>query len=169
VKEIGDLVQVLESCRGTLVSPAIIDHYENQRAWTGSRLLSLIAETSNTPARAYEQCCCLAVLVYHHLHFKPYVFLTGAEGMLLGRLKQALEQTDLDAYWGEDIQLLLWVSVTATAVEDVTRDWFVDLLKRVRKTLIPKPGLKRMKSILTRFLWNERTSNPACDKLYKEI
>jgi hypothetical protein len=43
------------------------------------------------------------------------------------------------------------------------------LVKRVWKTFIPKPGLKRMKYILSRFLWNERTSSPDCEKVHKEI
>ena len=169
VKSINDLVQVLESSRGTLVSPSIIEHYDHQRAWIASRLLSLIAETANIPARAYEQCCYLATLVYHFVHFKPYTFMTSVEGMLLGKLKQALEETDVDAYWGDDIELLLWISFTAAGVEDAMRDWFVELLKRVRKALIPKPGLKRLKFILSKFLWNERTSSLACDKLYKKL
>jgi hypothetical protein len=59
--------------------------------------------------------------------------------------------------------------VTAAAVEDGARVWFVGLLKRVRKTFIPKPGLNRMKRILRRFSWNERTSGRDCDKIYKEI
>jgi hypothetical protein len=66
-------------------------------------------------------------------------------------LKLPLLKTDLEVYWGDDIELLLWVLVTAAAVEDVIKQWFVDLLKKVRKNFIPKPGLNWMKYISRRF------------------
>jgi hypothetical protein len=84
-------------------------------------------------------------------------------------LKLVLLKTDLEVYWGDDIGLLLWVLVTAAAVEDVTKPWFVNLLKKVRKDFIPKPGLNRTKYILGRFLWSERTSGIDCEKVYKDM
>jgi hypothetical protein len=95
--------------------------------------------------------------------------LTSVQSILLGKLKQSLHTTDLGTYWGDDIELLLWVLVTAAAVEDGARVWSAGLFMRFRKTFIPKPGLNRMKRILRRFLWNERTSGRDCDKIYKEI
>jgi hypothetical protein len=148
VEEFRGLEQFTESCRGGIVSPAIIDHFDQQRAWIASRFLELIAETSHVVARAYEQCCCLATFLYHHIHFRPHPSLMDAQCILLGKLKQALQKTDLDSCWGDDIELLLWILVTAAGVEDVTKVWFADLLKRVWKTFIPKPGLKRIKYIL---------------------
>jgi hypothetical protein len=162
-------VQLKESCRGQIVPPAMVGHFRQQRGWIAYCLIELIAEASRAPSGAHEQCCCLAAYVYHQMHFKPYTFLTGVQSLSLGKLKQSLRTTDLGTCWGDDIELLLWVLVTAAAVEDGARVWFVDLFKRVRKTFIPKPGLNRMKHILRRFLWNERTSGRDCDKIYKEI
>lgn len=72
-------------------------------------------------------------------------------------------------FTGDDIELLLWVLVAAAAVEDATKPWFVNLLKKVRKNFIPKPGINRMKYILRRFLWSERTSGIDCEKVYKDM
>jgi len=169
VEEVRDLVQLTESCRGVIVSHAITGHFDHQRAWIVYRFLELIVETSNVPARAYERCCCLAAFLYHHMHFRRHAIQSHTQCILLDKLKQALLKTDLDACWGDDIELLLWILVTAAAVEDFTKVWFMDLLKRVWTTFIPKPGLLRMKYILRRFLWNERTSNPDCEKVHKEM
>jgi hypothetical protein len=169
VEEIRGLVQLTESCRDVIVTPAITGHFDHQRAWISYRLLELIVETSEVPARVYEQCCCLPVFLYHHVHFRRHAIQSETQCILLGKLKQALLKTKLDACWGDDIELLLWILVAAAAVDDATKVWFGDLLKRVWRTFIPKPGLKRMKYILRRFLWNERTSSPDCEKVYKEI
>jgi hypothetical protein len=169
VKHIRDLVQLMQSCRGEIVSPAITTHFDQQRGWIAYRLTELIAEKSKVLTAAYEQCCCLAAFLYHYKHFRPFCFLSGLQVVLLAKLKEALLKTDLEVCWGDDIDLLLWVLVTAAAVEDVTKAWFVNLLKKIRRNFIPKPGLNRMKYILRRFLWNERTSAPDCDKVYNEI
>jgi hypothetical protein len=169
VEEVRGLVQLTESCRGIIISPAITSHFDHQRAWIGYRFLELIVETSNVPARAYERCCCLAAFLYHHMHFRRHAIQSDTQCILLGKLKQALLQTDLDDCWGGDIELLLWILVTPVAMEDVPKVWFIDLLRRVWKTFIPKPSLTRMKYILRRFLWNERTSSPDCEKVHKEI
>jgi hypothetical protein len=84
-------------------------------------------------------------------------------------LKLALLKTDLDVYWGNDIELLLWVLVTAAAVEAVIKPWFVNLLKKVRENFIPNPGQNRMKYILRRFLWSERASGIDREKVYKAM
>jgi hypothetical protein len=57
---------------------------------------------------------------------------------------------------------------TAAAVEDVIKPWFVNLLKKVRENFIPKLGLNRIKYILGRFLWIERTSGIDSKKVYKD-
>ena len=103
------------------------------------------------------------------MHFRRHAIQSDTQCILLGKLKQALLQTDLDDCWGGDIELLLWILVTPVAMEDVPKVWFIDLLRRVWKTFIPKPSLTRMKYILRRFLWNERTSSPDCEKVHKEI
>lgn len=171
VKEIEELVQLKESCRGDIVTPDIVGHFDQQRVWIADRLTHLIVQTHNdlTGAGAYEECCCLAAFLYHHVHFRPFVFVTGVQSAMLARLKQALLITDLDKCWGDDIELLLWVLVTAAAVEDVMKDWFLDLLRRTQNTFNPRPGLNRIKYILSRFLWNQRTSSPACDKVYEKM
>jgi hypothetical protein len=159
----------MESCAGGVVTPTITTHFDQQRGWIAYRLTELIAEKSKVLTAAYEQCCCLAAFLFHHKHFRPFCFLSGLQGILVTKLKLALLKTDLEVYWGDDIELLLWVLVTAAAVEDVTKPWFVNLLKKVRKNFIPKPGLNRMKYILRRFLWNERTSGIDCEKVYKDM
>ncbi|KAE9363350.1 hypothetical protein N431DRAFT_423933 [Stipitochalara longipes BDJ] len=169
IVHIRDLIQLMESCRGGIVSPAVTTHFDQQRGWIAYRLTELIAEKSKSLTAAPEQCCCLAAFLYHHKHFRPFLFLSGLQGILLAKLKQALLKTDLEVYWGDDIELLLWVLVTAAAVEDITKTWFVNLLGKVWNNFIPKPGLNRIKSILRRFLWNERTSGPDCDKVFKEM
>ncbi|KAE9371807.1 hypothetical protein N431DRAFT_426408 [Stipitochalara longipes BDJ] len=78
-------------------------------------------------------------------------------------------KTDSVSCWGDDIELLLWVLMQAAAVDDPLKPWFTQLLKHVIQTFVPRPSLKRVKYILRRFLWKERTSGPACEKLYKEI
>jgi hypothetical protein len=169
VKEIKELVQLKESCRGDIITPDIVGHFDQQRVWIADRLTHLIVQANNDPTGVgtYEECCCLASFLYHHSHFLPFCFITGVQSTMLARLKQALLLTDLDKCWGDDIELLLWVLVTAASVEDVTKVWFLDLLRQTHMTFNPRPGLNRMKYILTRFLWNQRTSSPACDKVYE--
>jgi len=169
VREIEELVQLKESCRGDIVTPDIVEHFDQQRVWIADGLTYLIVQTHNnlTEAGAYEGCCCLAALLYHHVHFLSFV--RGVQSGILARLKRGLLITDLDKCWGDDIELLLWVLFTAAAAENVTEDWFLAALRRTQKTLNPRPDLDRMKYILRRFLWNERTSSPSCDKVYEKI
>jgi hypothetical protein len=65
------------------------------------------------------------------MHFKPYTVLTSVQSILLGKLEQSLHTTDFGTYWGDDIEFLLWVLVTAAAVEDGARVWFVGLLNLI--------------------------------------
>ena len=113
----------MESCRGGVATPTIKTNFDQQRGWIAYRLTELIAERSKVLTAAYEQCYCLAAILFHHKRFRPFCFLQGLQGILVTKLKLVLLKTDLEVYWGDDIELLLWVLVTAAAVEDVTKPW----------------------------------------------
>lgn len=152
-----------------IISPAINAHFVQQRGWIGNRLVQLIVEASDPPTSSYQKCCCQAAFLYYYLHLRPDSFISAVQRTVLAQLKECLLRTDLDAYWDDDIELLLWVLVTAASVEDVTKGWYIRLFKRVRNAFHPKPDLNRMRYFLRRFLWNERLSNPDCERVYKEI
>jgi hypothetical protein len=94
---------------------------------------------------------------------------SGVQVTLLQKLKDALIKTDSVSYWGDDIELLLWVLMQAVVLDDPLKLWFTELLRHVLRAFVPRLSLEQVKDILRRFLWNERISGPACERVYKEI
>ncbi|KAN0098979.1 hypothetical protein V8E51_014642 [Hyaloscypha variabilis] len=169
MSQISELEQLVESCRGATVSRSTIRYFYHQRESIEDILIERIAVTSSLPGGEYESCCYLAASINSTVILRPFPPTSGVQSTLLGKLKIALRKTDLESRWGDDIELLLWVLVTAAHFPDPLHQWFIDVLKKVTGTLVPRPSLNGFKQILRRFQWNEKTSCPACERIYSEI
>lgn len=170
IHHIRNLVQLVETYRGrTNVPTAVINYFRQQQAAIEYRFIELmLAETTGQ----VEECCLLAAFLYHNITLRQIVDVISntPQGELLQRLKIALQKTDLNSLWGQELELLLWVSMTASTINVVQTDpWFKDLVKRALKAFVPRPSLTRVKYILGRFLWNESISGPACTRLFEEL
>jgi hypothetical protein len=171
MEQITYLEQLIESCRGTRISGSTIQDFYSQRESIEECFIKSISEThvNSSGGGAYEQCCLLAASLHFHVIIRPFPIWSSVQSILLTKLKDALMKTDSISCWGDDIELFLWVLMEAAAVEDSLKPWFTQLLTHTLRTFVPKPSLKRIKDILRKFLWNERTSSPACEKVYKDI
>ena len=171
VDQITDLQRHIESCREASVPHATLRDFYSQRDRIKECLIASIAEAYISPSDfgAYEQCCLLAAALHFHVVTRPLPIWSGVQVTLLQKLKDALMKTDSVGCWGDDIDLLLWVLMQAAALDDPLKCWFTELLKHVLRTFVPRLSLEQVKDILRRFLWHERTSGPACEKVYKEI
>jgi hypothetical protein len=171
MEEMRTLTQFMDTCKATHPPPYIKGSYYEKRAYVEHRLVVLLAETSVDPATAYEQCCYLAGFLYHNTSLRPVCVWSGVHQAILGRLKTALLRTDLATFWGQDIELLLWVLMSAipSALADPEKPWFVKHLKRVMGAFYPTPDVEFVKNVMRRFLWHEMESGPNCEKVYREI
>lgn len=169
VSDIDELTNLIESRRDSIVSPPMIGHFNHQRAYIEYFLATRIAIATSDSALACEECCLLAASLYHHSILRPFCIFSGVHSTILSKLKRALLTTDIMTCWGEDIKLLFWVLVTAASVEDELRGWFVAQVKRCLRAFVPRPEVESMKWILRKFLWCERVSGPAAERLYREV
>jgi len=171
MEQITDLQQHIESCREASISHATLRDFYSQRDRIKECLIASIAEAYIDPSeyRLYEQCCLLAAALHFHVVTRPLPIWSGVQVTLLQKLKDALIKTDSVSYWGDDIELLLWVLMQAVVLDDPLKLWFTELLRHVLRAFVPRLSLEQVKDILRRFLWNERISGPACERVYKEI
>ena len=86
-------------------------------------------------------------------------------------MKAALLRTDLDNFWSQDIELLLWVLMTAipSALADPSKPWMEAQLKRVLRAFGPTLDVEYVKNVMRRFLWHEKTSGPNVEWVYRTM
>jgi hypothetical protein len=171
MEDIRTLTHFMDTCKATHPPPYVKGFYYEKRGYVEHRLVVLLAETSVDPATAYEQCCYLAGFLYHNTVLRPVCVWSGVHQAILEKLKTALLRTDLGTFWGQDIELLLWILTTAipSALADPSKPWFVKQLKRVIGAYHSTPDVECVKNIMRRFLWHEKESGPNCEKVYREI
>jgi hypothetical protein len=169
--QITHLQQHIQSCRGTSISHSRLRDFSVQCGRIREDLIGSIAETYANPSEmgAYERCCLLAAALQFQADTGPFPIWSGVQVTLLQKLKDGLMKTDYVSCWGNDIELLLWVLIQAAVLDDPLKSWFSELLKHVLRAFGPKLSVEQLKDVLKRFLWSERSSGPACEKLYKEI
>jgi hypothetical protein len=89
---------------------------------------------------------------------------------LATRLKNALDQTDLDSMWEDKAELLMWLLFQggAVATEEGTRNWYISHLV----SCFRHSGLQTWNDViglLGRFLWVSLELEKHCKPLWYEI
>lgn len=137
-------------------------------------------ETQLTPCRfhdplpgSYEQCCSIAAHIYSNMIFRNFPPDSPVQVSLLHQLKQALEDSDMDIAWAQNLEMLLWIMFSASAVARgyPVRSWFRKELRGFTSRIRVILGMswEDMKRMLQKFLWPDASCEDAGRGLWEEM
>ena len=133
--------------------------------------LSTIEPSSETKLEAaIKSCCRLSAQIYVNIVLRKMEVRYAVLPYLANKLKNTLDQTDVDVMWEDKAELLTWVLFQGgvVATEEGIRKWYVSYLVFCSKHL----GLQTWNDVvelLGKFLWVSLELEKHCKALWYEI
>lgn len=122
---------------------------------------------------SYEQCCSIALAIYKNTIFRNFPVNSPEQVSLAEQLRDALEDSDMDYSWAQNLEMLIWILYAASALEQGSpvRSWFRRELRgsRCRLKVVQRLEWEHTKQTLNKFLWSERSCEDAWRGLFLEI
>jgi hypothetical protein len=122
---------------------------------------------------SYEQCCSTAVAIYKNMIFRNLPVNSAEQVSLVERLREALEDSDMDYAWSQNLEMLIWILYAASALESghPVRSWFRRELRgsRCRLKVVQCLQWEDTKRTLNKFLWAGTSCEDAGRGLFLEI
>jgi hypothetical protein len=122
---------------------------------------------------SYEQCCTIAAITYKNMIFRQLPPGAPEQVPLAEQLKEALEESDMDMAWSQNLGMLLWILLSSCALKPGTpvRSWFREELRGFtsRLRVILHTQWDDVCEILSKFLWSRAYCQEAGRDLWQEM
>ncbi|KIW59767.1 hypothetical protein PV05_00034 [Exophiala xenobiotica] len=120
--------------------------------------------------RPIQEACRLALITYSNAHYNVIQPSSKIARGLVEDLRNALEATALQSYWGTAHNALLWVLFIGAHMSYGQRErpWFVAALARVAQTLQSRDWLQ-VRALLVSFYYSDRVFQESFRKIWEEV
>jgi hypothetical protein len=173
IKGLQELVSLTTDIRGLgceTPSQAELYSFTGRRTYIEWGLSSIERNSETILEAAIKSCCCLSAQIYVNIVLRKMEVGYAVLPHLANKLKNALDQTDLNSLWEDKSELLIWVSFQGGAVttEEGLRKWYISHLV----SCFRHSGLQTWNDViglLGSFLWVSPEREKHCKPLWYEI